>query len=62
MAVAHFIIVRAFHMRTRREPYHELGAPDFDRLQRHYTVDWLAQRLERLGYRVHFAPVAETVA
>ena len=62
MAVAHSIMVSVFHMLTRHEPYHELGAHYFDERRRHYTVDRLAQRIERLGYRVHLEPVATTAA
>jgi transposase len=62
MAVAHSIMVSVFHMLTRHEPYHELGARYFDERRRHYTVDRLAQRIERLGYRVHLEPVATTAA
>jgi hypothetical protein len=49
-------------MCARRALYHELGAHCFDGRQRHYTVDRLAQRIERLGYRVHLEPVVETAA
>jgi hypothetical protein len=52
VAVAHSIVVRAFHMLSRHEPYQELGATYFDDWRRHHLVDWLARRLERLGYRV----------
>ena len=62
MAVAHSIMVSVFHMLTRHEPYHELGAHSFDERRRHSTVDRLAQRIERLGYRVHLEPVATTAA
>jgi len=62
MAVAHSIMVSVFHMLTRQEPYHELGAHYFDERRRHDTVDRLAQRIERLGYRVHLEPVATTAA
>jgi hypothetical protein len=56
------MMVSVFHMLTRHEPYRELGAHDFDERRRHYTVDRLAQRLERLGYRVHLEPVAAPAA
>jgi hypothetical protein len=62
MAVAHSIMVSVFHMLMRHEPYHELGAHYCDARRRHYTVDRLAQRIERLGYRVHLEPVATTAA
>ena len=62
LAVAYSIMVSVLHMRTRQEPYHALGAHSFDERRRHSTVDRLAQRSERLGYRVHLAPVATTAA
>jgi transposase len=62
MAVAHSIMVSVFPMRMRHEPYHELGAHSFDERRRHSPVDRLAQRIERLGYRVHLEPVATTAA
>jgi transposase len=60
MAVAYSIMVSVFHMLTRQGPYHELGARYCDERRRHYTVDRLAQRIERLGYRVHLEPIAMT--
>jgi transposase len=62
MAVAHSLMVSVFPMLTRQEPYHELGARYCDERRRHDTVDRLAQRIERLGYRVHLEPVAATAA
>lgn len=62
MAVAQSIMVSVFHMLTRRELYHEWEAHYFDARRWHYTVDRLAQRIERLGYRVHLEPVAEIAA
>jgi len=62
MAVAHSIMVSVFPMLTRHEPYHELRARYGDERRRHYAVDRLAQRIERLGYRVHLEPVAATMA
>jgi transposase len=57
MAVAHAIVVSAFHMLSRREPYHELGANYFDEQRRHHLVDRLTRRIQRLGYHVHLEPV-----
>jgi transposase len=57
MAVAHSIVVSAFHMLSRHEPYHELGATDVDEHQREHLVDRLTRRLEHLGYRVSLEPV-----
>ncbi|MBI3329977.1 MAG: IS110 family transposase [Nitrospinae bacterium] len=58
IAVAHSIVVSAFHMLSRNEPYHELGANYFDEHRRHQLVDRLARRIERLGYRLTLEPVA----
>src|SRR5262245_8192865 len=52
MAVAHSIVVSAFQMLSRNEPYRELGANYVDEHRRHQLVDRLARRIERLGYRV----------
>lgn len=56
-AVAHSIVVSAFHILTRNEPYRDLGANYFDKHRRQQLVDRLAQRIERLGYRVTLEPV-----
>jgi transposase len=60
MAVAHSIVVSAFHMLTRNEPYRELGATYFDEKHREHIADRLAQRLKRLGYGVHLEPLPAT--
>jgi transposase len=57
MAVAHSMVVSAFHMLSRNEPYHELGATYFDEHRREHLVDRLTRRLEHLGYRVSLEPV-----
>jgi transposase len=62
IAVAHSTMVSVFHMLTRQELYREWGARYCDERRRHYTVDRLAQRIERFGYRVHLQPVAATAA
>jgi transposase len=56
------MMVSVLHMLTRQEPYRELGARYCDERRRHYTVDRLAQRIERLGYRVHLEPIVTTAA
>jgi transposase len=57
MAVAHAIVVSAFHMLSRHEPYHELGANYFDEQRRDHLVDHLTRRIQRLGYHVQLEPV-----
>jgi transposase len=58
IAVAHSIVVSAFHMLIRGEPYRELGANYFDARRQTQLVDQLTRRIERLGYRVILEPVA----
>jgi transposase len=57
VAVAHSMVVSAFHLLSRQEPDQDLGATDFDAQQRHHPVDRLTRRIEHLGYRVHLEPV-----
>jgi transposase len=57
MAVAHAIVVSAFHMLAHHEPYRELGADYFDAHRRDHLVDRLTRRTQPLGYRVHLEPV-----
>jgi transposase len=57
MAVAHAIVVSAFHMLARHEPYHELGHNYLDEQRRDHLRDRLTRRIERLGYRVSLDPV-----
>jgi len=52
MAVAHSIVVSAFHRLSRHEPYRDLGANYVDERRHHHLVDQLTRRLQRLGYRV----------
>jgi transposase len=57
MAVAHSIVVSAFHMLCRNELYRELGANYFDDHRRAHLADQLTRRIERLGYRVTLEPI-----
>lgn len=58
MAVAHSMVVSAFHMLSRNVPYQELGANYFDQHRPQQVVDRLARRIEGLGYRVTLEPVS----
>ena len=57
IAVAHAIVVSAFHMLSRHEPYRELGPNYFDERRREHLVDRLTRRIQHLGYHVHLEPV-----
>jgi transposase len=52
IAVAHSILVIAYHLIQRNEPYKELGGNYFDRLNPEATATRLVKRLEKLGYQV----------
>lgn len=52
MAVAHSILVIAYHLIQRNEPYRELGGNYFDELKPQATAKRLVKRLEKLGYQV----------
>lgn len=52
MAVAHSILVIAYHLIDRQEPYRELGADYFDKRRPEATAKYLVKRLEKLGYQV----------
>jgi transposase len=52
MALAHSILVMAYHMLSRHEPYREAGADYFDRVRPEQKAKRLVKDLERLGYAV----------
>jgi transposase len=58
VAVAHSILVSAYHMLSRHAAYQELGAHHFDQRKKEAVVNRLLYRLERLGVRVTIEPNA----
>ncbi|HVB55302.1 MAG TPA: IS110 family transposase [Candidatus Acidoferrales bacterium] len=60
MAVAHALLVIAYHMLKRGENYRELGADHFDRIDVNRIRRSLVRRLERLGHKVTLEPVEQT--
>jgi transposase len=52
LALAHSMLMMAYYMIQRQEPYREVGANLFDRLQPEDTARRLIKRLETLGYQV----------
>jgi transposase len=52
IAVGHSVLVAIYHMLTRKEPYHEVGAQYFDEHDRNHVQQRLVRRLERLGFAV----------
>ena len=51
-AVAHSILVIAYHLIQKKEPYKELGGNYFDQRRPEATANRLVKRLEKLGYAV----------
>ncbi len=63
MAVAHSILVIAYYIIQRHEPYRELGGNYFDERKKATTANRLTRRLEKLGYKVLItAPASEPMA
>jgi len=58
IAVAHSILVIAYYIIKRKEPYRELGGNHFDESDRRAVERRLIKRLERLGNRVTVEPMA----
>jgi transposase len=56
VAVGHTILVIAYHMLNRRQPYQELGGDFFDRFRPEHLKRALVRRLEKLGYEVELRP------
>lgn len=52
VAVAHSILVIAYHLMLRKEPYRDLGGDYFDQRNVAATANRLVKRLERLGFQV----------
>lgn len=56
VAVAHTILVIAYHMLKKNCPYQELGSDYFDRLDKRTLERRLVRRLNSLGYQVALTP------
>jgi hypothetical protein len=61
IAVAHSILIIAFHLILRQEPYNNLGGDYFDKQKPEATKKRLVKRLEKLGYQVSLSDL-ETVS
>jgi len=52
MAIAHKILVAAYHMLSTGQDYQDLGEAYLDRVKEQFVAKHLVRRLERLGYHV----------
>jgi len=60
LAIAHKVLVSAYHMLARNLAYRDLGEAYLDQIGQTRTVANLKRRLERLGYHVTLQPTAHT--
>ena len=58
VAVAHSMLVSAYHMLSRDEPYRDLGADWYVRRNREAHTRRLVKQLEKLGHTVVLDPAA----
>ena len=58
LAIAHKILVSAYHMLAKNVPYRDLGEAYLDQIGQSRSAANLKRRLERLGYRVIIEPIA----
>ena len=58
MAVAHKLLIAAFHMLTTGEAFRDLGESYLDQVTRKRSTTRLVQRLSSLGYDVVLVPKA----
>ncbi len=56
MAVAHRLLIGAYHVIAHREPYRELGADYLDRQQPAALADRLLRRLRQLAVELQVLP------
>ena len=61
-AVAHSILVMAYSVLSRMEPYRKAGADFFDRLNPEATAQRLVRRLQQLGYQADLRPLPVSLA
>jgi len=52
VAIAHKLIIAAYHVLAKAEPYRDLGESYLDQIARTRTTKQLVRRLEALGYQV----------
>ncbi|MCX6036313.1 MAG: IS110 family transposase [Chloroflexi bacterium] len=62
VALEHSILIIAYHIIQRKEPYRELGGDYFDRRRPEATTQRLVKRLEHLGFQVSLQQMPASVA
>ena len=62
VAVAHSILVSAYFMLKRHEPYQDLGSDYFDQRRQRAVVNRMVRRIKKLGYDVELTAIASAPA
>ena len=62
MAVAHSLLVIMYHVLSDKQPYRDLGADYFDKMDKERLTRQALRRLEALGYDVSLSPKQEEVS
>lgn len=57
VAIGRSILVSIWHMLSRQEPYHELGADYYDQRRKDTKVSYFTKQLSKLGFVVTLDPV-----
>jgi len=58
VALAHTLLIIAYHVLARKQEYQELGGTYFDELDREQKEKRLVRQLEKLGFEVALTPVS----
>ena len=59
MAVAHSMLIIAFHMLKTGRGYHELGGNYLEQINKEQLQRYFVKRLQRLGLNVTLRPIPE---
>ncbi len=59
VAIAHSILVIAYHILKYKKPYYDLGPDYFDKLNRQHLVKYHQKRLQSLGFKVTIEKLEE---
>ena len=62
MAVAHSLLVTIYHILSDKQPYSDLGADYFDKVDKERLAHQALRRLEALGYAVTLISKQEEVS
>ncbi len=56
IAIAHWILTAVYHVLTKQQPFHDLGASYLDERQKNYLLKCMCGRIQQLRYQVSLEP------